>query len=80
MSEYAEFIGGDNIDLDTVQVYNFFTHYFNNPLLKKIKTIAGGNVMYCCKIKSFLSKDKKYIFIITNTLINCKCYKYKSDF
>jgi hypothetical protein len=66
MSEYAEFIGGDGIDLDTIEVYNFVTQYFNNPLCKKIKNIASGHAMYCCKIKSFLSKGKKYIFLISD--------------
>ena len=66
MTEYAEFIYEDDIDLDIIEVYNFFTEYFNNPDMKKIKNIDSGHAMYCCKIRSLLSKDKKYIFLIAD--------------
>jgi hypothetical protein len=35
--------------------------------MQKIKNLNGGYTMYCCKIKSMLTKDKKYIFLIINS-------------
>ena len=64
MAEYGESIDGS--DMQRMDVYNYFVNYFGNPLMKKIKNLNGGYTMYCCKIKSMLTKDKKYIFVIIN--------------
>ena len=64
MAEYGESI--DGTDMQRIGPYNYFVNYFGNPLMQKIKDLAGGYTMYCCKIKSMLTKDKKYIFLIIN--------------
>lgn len=63
MAEYGQAVG-DGMDMGKLDVYNYFIQYFNNPVLQKLKNLNAGYVMYCCKIKSMLSKDKKYIFVI----------------
>lgn len=63
MAEYGQAVG-DGIDMARLDVYNYFIEYFKNPVLKKLKDLNGGYTMYCCKVKSMLSKDKKYIFVI----------------
>ena len=65
MAEYGQIVG-DGIDMGKIDVYNYFIEYFNNPHMQKLKDLKGGYVMYCCKIKSMLSKDKKYIFVIVS--------------
>jgi hypothetical protein len=65
MAEYGQAVG-DGMDIGKLDVYNYFIHYFNNPEMQKVKDLQGGYVMYCCKIKSMLSKDKKYIFVIVS--------------
>ena len=64
MAEYGESL--DGTDIQKMDVYNYFTHYFDNPIMKKIKNLNNGSAMYCCKIKSMLTKDKKYIFLIVS--------------
>lgn len=66
MAEYGKCIG-DGIDLSSMEVYNFFTNYFHNPKMKKVKTLPDGHLMYACRIKSMLTKDKKYVFLIVNS-------------
>lgn len=65
MAEYGETIDGS--DVQRIDVYNYFVNYFGNPLMQKIKNLNGGYTMYCCKIKSMLTKDKKYIFLVINS-------------
>ena len=64
MYRYGEVIDS-GVDLQKVNVYNFFVNYFNNPRMSKIKTI-DGYVMYGCKINSLLSRDKRYIIVLVS--------------
>ena len=65
MAEYGQPVG-DGMDMEKLDVYNYFIQYFNNPEMQKLKELKAGYVMYCCKVKSMLSKDKKYIFVIVS--------------
>ena len=52
------------VDLDKINTYDLFTKYFQNPTLTLIKTIqADMFIVYGCKIKSMLAKDKRYLLL-----------------
>ena len=64
MTQYGQMIG-DGLNLETVNVYSFFVYYFNNPKMKRIKTV-GDQHLYACKIPSMLVKDKKYVIAVVD--------------
>lgn len=55
---------GDNFE--KVLIYNFFVHYFDNPILKKIKNVDNMSI-YACKIQTQLVRDSKFLFVIANS-------------
>lgn len=59
MSKYGVFIG-DNANITKLSVYNFFTYYFDNPQMKKIKE-ANGMVLFGCRIPTQMAVNTKYI-------------------
>ena len=65
MTEYGQMIGGVGNRLSDINIYNFFAYYFNNPPMKKIKTVNNQH-MYACRIPSLLAKDKKYVIATVN--------------
>lgn len=65
MSQYGQVIDS-GIDLNKINVYNYFVNYFNNPILEKIKDVDTYS-MYGCRVQGFLSKDKRYIFVLIKT-------------
>jgi hypothetical protein len=62
MSKYGEIIDS-SINLNKINVYNFFVNYFNNPILIKIKEV-DGMAMFGVRIKTALLRDRKYIFAL----------------
>ena len=62
MSIRGEWIDS-GVDLDKVDVYNYFVYYFDNPVMEKIKNV-NGMTLFGCKIKTLLTKDHKYIFAL----------------
>lgn len=63
MANYGELIDS-NIDIQRMPIYNFFLEYFGNPRLAKFKETADGTVIYGAKVKSQLSKQKRYLFVL----------------
>jgi hypothetical protein len=63
MSEYGRMIGDTN--LQNIIIYNFFVYYFDNPKMKKIKSV-GGQTLYACRIPSMLARDRKYVIAIVD--------------
>ena len=66
MSKYGEMIDS-GVNLDKVNVYNFFTYYLDNPMLEKIKDV-NGFTLFGCKVRSMLKKDNKYIFALIKSV------------
>jgi hypothetical protein len=64
MSQYGQIIG-DGMNLDSINAYSFFVYYFNNPMMKRIKTV-GDQYLYACKIPSMLAKDKHYVIAVVD--------------
>lgn len=62
MSKYAEMIDS-GIDLNKIHIFDFFTYYFDNPEMGRIKDV-DGYALFGCKIKSMLKKDQKYVFVL----------------
>ena len=61
-SDFGEMIDS-GIDLNQINVYNIFVNYFENPKMVKIKDIQAGNyILFGCKIRTLLSRDKRYLF------------------
>jgi hypothetical protein len=63
MSEYGRMIGDTN--LQNIIIYNFFAYYFDNPTMKKIKTVSGHS-LYACRIPSMLVRDRKYVIAVVD--------------
>jgi hypothetical protein len=63
MSEYGRMIGDTN--LQNIVIYNFFVYYFDNPRMKKIKSINGQS-LYACGIPSMLVRERKYVIAVVN--------------
>jgi len=61
MAMYGQSIGG--VDLNRINTYNYISSYFDNPLMARFK-VTKTHVMYGCRIKSLLARDKKYIIAI----------------
>ena len=61
MACYGELL--DTINLDKLSTYSFFTGYFDNPRMSFVRE-DGNNLIYCCKIKSGLARQKRYIFAV----------------
>lgn len=61
MAQYAEFIDGG--DINRLQTYTMFYTYFDDPKVAKIKD-ADQYSIYATKIKTMLSRDKRYIFVM----------------
>jgi len=53
--------------VDIINVYKYFSDYFENPQLKKIKTMPTGFGLYACQVKSHLAKDRRYIFVFIHS-------------
>jgi|APCry1669189000_1035189.scaffolds.fasta_scaffold33050_3 hypothetical protein len=69
MSKYGVFIGGDNniaSDLSKLSICSFFTYYFGNPQMKRIKE-ANGMVLYGCRIPTHMAVNSKYIIASVET-------------
>jgi hypothetical protein len=49
-------------DSTTVRIYSYFCEYFSNPRLRRIKE-NDSCYIYACKVKSYLGKNKRYIFV-----------------
>jgi hypothetical protein len=64
MYQYGQMIG-DGMNLGNLNIYSFFVYYFDNPLMKRIKTV-GNQYLYACKVPTLLVKDKKYIIAIVD--------------
>lgn len=64
MSRYGEILDS-SIDLNKINVYNFFSEYFNNPELVKIKEV-NNMAMFGTRVKSSLLRDRKYIFALVD--------------
>jgi hypothetical protein len=63
MANYGELIDS-NIDINRMPVYTFFLEYFGNPKLGFLKETPDGNVIYGAKIRSQLSRQKRYLFVL----------------
>lgn len=64
MTQYGELLDG-GYEPEKDYVYSLFTDYFNNPTMKKYRN-QGNYSLYGCKIYSLLSKESKYLIVITN--------------
>lgn len=62
--KYGEILD-PSIDLGKVNAYNFFSTYFNNPILVKIKELEGL-AMFGTRVASSLLRDRKYIFALVD--------------
>ena len=62
ISKYGVMIGGNNLDLDRLSIYNFFVYYFGNPRMKRFKEIDNV-VMYACRIPTQMTVNAKYIIV-----------------
>lgn len=62
MTHYGELL--DSINLDKLSTYSFFSEYFENPRMSFVRE-DGHNLVYCCRVKSGLARQKRYIFAIT---------------
>jgi len=60
MSRYAEYIDGS--DLNKLQAYTMFYTYFDDPTLSKIKDAEQYSI-YATKIKTMMTREKRYIFV-----------------
>ncbi len=69
MSKYSELIGDELydpiIDEQIENIYNIFIGYFDNITLTKLKNNDNLSV-YIARLKTLLSKDKKYIYVLVN--------------
>ena len=63
MATYGELIDS-NVDFGKLPVYTFFLEYFNNPLLRFFKQTPDHHVIYGAKVRSQLSRQKRYLFIL----------------
>jgi hypothetical protein len=63
MADYGELIDS-NIDIHRMPAYTFFLEYFGNQKMVLFKETADGNVIYAAKVKSQLSKQKRYLFVL----------------
>ena len=63
MANYGELIDS-NIDINRMPVYTFFLEYFGNQKLSFFKETPDGNIIYGAKIRSQLSKQKRYLFAL----------------
>lgn len=61
---FAQTIG--NVDLAKINVFDFFSWYFDNPTLVKFK-VVNGKAMYGCKIRSLLFNNR-YIIAVVNDM------------
>lgn len=61
MAQYAEFIDGG--DLNRLQTYTMFYTYFDDPKVSKVKD-ADQYSIYATKIKTMMSRDKRYLFVM----------------
>jgi len=62
MGSYGELLDS-NINLDKLSTYTLFSAYFNNPRMSLLRE-DGSNVVYCCKVRCGLSRQKRYIIAI----------------
>ena len=58
----------DSYSVDIINAYRYFVEYFENPAIKRFKTLPSGMTIYSCQIRSQLSKDRRYIFAFINTV------------
>jgi hypothetical protein len=63
MATYGELIDS-NVNFDKLPAYTFFLEYFNNPLLKFFKQTPDHHVIYAAKVRSQLSRQKRYLFAL----------------
>jgi len=63
MANYGELIDS-NIDINRMPIYTFFLEYFGNQKLALFKETPDGTVIYGAKIRSNLSKQKRYLFVL----------------
>lgn len=61
MAYYGELL--DTINLDKLSTYTFFTDYFDNPRMSFVRE-DGVNLVYCCRVKCGLTRQKRYIFAV----------------
>lgn len=61
--KYASFIG-DGISFDRKKIYDIITEYFDNLNFVKWKDNEEGYSLYIAKIKTYLSKDSRYLIAI----------------
>lgn len=78
MANYGELIDS-NIDMGRMPVYTFFLQYFGNPRMTKFKETPDGNVIYGAKIKSQLSKQKRYLFVMLKKNMSNKNEQFPSE-
>jgi len=64
MEQFGEIIDG-GYEPEKDYMYDLFTGYFNNPTMKKIKN-QGKFSLYACKVYGLLSKETRYIIVVTN--------------
>ena len=64
MQQFGEIIDG-GYEPEKDYIYELFTSYFNNPTMKKTRN-QGNFSLYACKIYGLLSKESRYIIVITN--------------
>lgn len=59
MSKYGVFIG-DNSTITKLSIYNFFSYYFDNPQMRRIREV-NGMVLFGCRIPTHMTVNSKYI-------------------
>lgn len=62
MASYGELLDS-NLNLDNLTVYTFFSDYFENPRMSLIRE-DGDNLIYGCKVRCNLSRQKRYLIAI----------------
>lgn len=55
-----------NVDLAKINIFDYFSWYFDNPTLVKFK-VVNGKAMYGCKVKSLLLGNR-YIIAVVNDM------------
>lgn len=76
MSEYGEILEPFEPELD--KMYKAFTHFFNDPLMTKIKDVDKYS-MYMVKNYCLLSKECRYIVCLILSDINPVGFKQSLD-
>ena len=62
MANYGELIDS-NIDIHRMPIYTYFLEYFGDPRLALFKETPEGHVIYGAKVRSQLSRQKRYLFV-----------------